>query len=142
MDLQHSSNIKVILCKFAKDHCFWTLWTLYYVDCVDSFHTAHNQAKYLKKVFSQILEKHDHLSVCLSTYLWHVFLKINLVVFLFFFFSTRTFCHMYKKVTKLDLENYICCLDNWVNEANLDQKQNICHFNEADLILFVLNDTL
>ena len=49
---------------------------------------------------------------------------------------------MCKKVTKLDLDNYICCLDNWVNEANLDQNQNICHFNEADLILFVLNDTL
>ena len=33
-----------------KDHYFWTLWTLNYVDCIpfsciDSFHMAHNQAE-------------------------------------------------------------------------------------------------
>ena len=26
--------VKVMLPNFAKDHCFWTLWTLNYVDCV------------------------------------------------------------------------------------------------------------
>ena len=35
------------------------------------------------------------------------------------------------------LENCICCLDNWVNERNLDQKWDICHFNEGDLSFFV-----
>ena len=34
MDLWHSNNMKVILPNFAKDHCFWTLWTLNYVDCI------------------------------------------------------------------------------------------------------------
>ena len=34
MDLWHSNYTKVILCNFAKDHCFWTLWTLTYVDCI------------------------------------------------------------------------------------------------------------
>ena len=50
MDLWHSNDMKVILLKFAKDHCFWTLWTLDYGDCIpfsciDSFHMAHNKAK-------------------------------------------------------------------------------------------------
>ena len=52
-DLWHSNDIKVILHKFVKDHCFWTLWALNYVDCIpfscnDSFHIAHNQAKQFK----------------------------------------------------------------------------------------------
>ena len=34
IDLWHSNNIKVILPNFAKDHCFWTLWALNYVDCI------------------------------------------------------------------------------------------------------------
>ena len=34
MDLWHSNNLKVILPNFTKDHCFWTLWTLNYVDCI------------------------------------------------------------------------------------------------------------
>ena len=34
MDLWHSNNMKVILPNFAKDHCFWTLWALNFVDCI------------------------------------------------------------------------------------------------------------
>ena len=34
MDLWHSNSVKGILPNFAKDHCFWTLWTLNYVDCI------------------------------------------------------------------------------------------------------------
>ena len=50
VNLWYSNNIKVILHSFAKDICFWTLWTLRYVDCIgfsfiDSFHMAHKQAK-------------------------------------------------------------------------------------------------
>ena len=46
MDLWHSNNMKVILCKFAKDDCLNTepCW-LYSFFCIDSFHMAHNQAK-------------------------------------------------------------------------------------------------
>ena len=49
-------NMKVILLKFVKDHCFWTFWTLNYVDCIpfhsiDSFHIVHNQAKQFKEIF-------------------------------------------------------------------------------------------
>ena len=50
MDLYHSNNMKAILPNFAKDHCFWTLRTLNYADCISFacihyFHVAHNQAK-------------------------------------------------------------------------------------------------
>ena len=34
IDLWHSNNMKAVLPNFAKDHCFWTLWTLNYVDCI------------------------------------------------------------------------------------------------------------
>ena len=34
MDLWHSNNMKVIFPNFAKDHCFWTLWTPNFVDCI------------------------------------------------------------------------------------------------------------
>ena len=55
MDLWHSNNAKVILLKFAKNHCFWTLWTLNNVDCIpfpciDSFHMTQNQAKQFQKI--------------------------------------------------------------------------------------------
>ena len=38
------------------------------------------------------------------------------------------------------LENCICCLDNWVNETNLDQKRNILHFNKDKITFCSLND--
>ena len=34
IDLWHSNNMKVILPNFAKNHCFWTLSTLNYVNCI------------------------------------------------------------------------------------------------------------
>ena len=54
-DLCHSNDMKVVLPNFAKDHCFWTLWTLNYADCISFacihyFHMAHNQAKQFKKI--------------------------------------------------------------------------------------------
>ena len=48
MDLSHSNNMKVILRKFAKDHCFWTLWTLNCVDCIPF-------SCIISKFYSQIL---------------------------------------------------------------------------------------
>ena len=50
------------------------------------------------------------------------------------FFSFWHFAIYTKKKLSWILENCICCLDNWVNKINLDQKQNICHYNEGDLI--------
>ena len=34
VDLWHSNSMKVIFPNFARDHCFWTHWTLNYVDCI------------------------------------------------------------------------------------------------------------
>ena len=85
MDLWHSNNMKVILCNFAKDHCFWTFWTPNYVDCIpfsciDSFYIAHNQAKWFILEFPKnriklpSLKKKFHkvspfcLPICLSAH--------------------------------------------------------------------------
>ena len=68
MDLWHSSNMKVVLQKFAMDHCFWTLWTLNYVNyipfsCINSFHMAHNKLNNFKENFIlEFSEKHDQTS--------------------------------------------------------------------------------
>ena len=103
IDLWHSNNMKVILLKFAKDHCFWTFWTLNYVDClflalVLSLFSSIKPNK-LRKFYSWTSKKHDHLcgrhpiksflflcpSACLSVLLWHIFLRIYSVGFRNFF---------------------------------------------------------
>ena len=80
---------KLSLQKFAKDHCFWTLWTLNYVDCIPfllvlvlSIRLTINPNK-LRTFYSQVSEKQDqtsifvegsyksspvHLSICLSVH--------------------------------------------------------------------------
>ena len=95
MDLQHSNNKKFMLCKFAKGHCFWILWTL---DCVDfvpfysinSLYMADNEAKWFKKIlFSNFLCWRGpiksvlfiHQYVCLSVRLWHISPKMYFVDF-------------------------------------------------------------
>ena len=35
------------------------------------------------------------------------------------------------------LQNRVCCLDNCVNEINLDQKRKIYHFNESSITFCV-----
>ena len=45
-----------------------------------------------------------------------------------------------KKWQSQILENCIFCLDNRVNKTNLDQKQNILHFNEGDITFCALSD--
>ena len=55
IDLWHSNNIKVILPNFAKDHCFWTLWTLNYVDFIPF-------SCIISKSCSWVSEKHDWTS--------------------------------------------------------------------------------
>ena len=129
-----------------------------YVDCIpfsciDSFHTAHNQAKHFKKIlFSNFRKTRSNLhlrergpiksvtivrpSVCLSARLWHIFLKICSVFFSYFFAWGYFAISTNKKWLRWILENCICCLGNWVNETNLDQKWNICHFNEGGPIFF------
>ena len=95
MDLWHSNNMKVILPNFAKDHYFWTFWTLWnYVDCIplsciDYFLVLFSN---FRKTWLNPSEKHDcykispvHLSICLSVRrLWCVFLRIYSVDFLNF----------------------------------------------------------
>ena len=39
-------------------------------------------------------------------------------------------------MTKPDFENCICCLDDWVNKTNMDQKQNIWDFNWGRIFFF------
>ena len=39
-----------------------------------------------------------------------------------------------------NLENCVCCLDNWVNKTNFDQKQIIWPFNEGNITFCALND--
>ena len=40
------------------------------------------------------------------------------------------------------LESCICCLVNWVNKTNVDQKGNIWHFNEGNITFCALSDAL
>ena len=159
MDLWHSNNRKVILCKFAKDHCFWTLWTLNYVAIVFLFlywfFPYCSSEIILKKILFSNLQKtwsNLHLcgrgsiksvpficsSTCLFVRLWCIFLSIYTVDFLFSFFIAWGYFAIYtKKVLIQILENCICYLDNWLNKTNLDQKQKMLHFTKAAL-LFVL----
>ena len=137
MNLWHSHNIKVILLNFAKAHYFSTLWTVNCVDCapfscVDYFHTAHIQTKQFKKIlFSNFwkTQSNCHLrgrgpiksvsfvrpSACLLS-----------VCGTFFSASTRWIHNMDVLVNILKsghsefLKNITCCLDNWVNETNVD----------------------
>ena len=38
------------------------------------------------------------------------------------------------------LENCICCIDNWINKTNLDQRQNIWYFNKGNITFCALYD--
>ena len=113
IDLWHSNNMKVILCKFAKDFCFWSLWTLNYINC-DPFLVLvlslwlTIKSDNLSKLYSWIFKKLHQTSIfadrvlykispvcpsiCLSIHLWCIFLQIYLVDFLNLF-CMRTFCH-------------------------------------------------
>ena len=85
-DLWYSHKIKVTLPNFAKYHCFWTLWTVNYVDfipfsCIDYFQILflNFRKTWLKlqlsgrgpiKAVRSICP-----SVCLSVCLWCIFLR-------------------------------------------------------------------
>ena len=54
---------------------------------------------------------------------------IKLISFVFLLiFCMRVFSPKYIKVTQLDFEKFIFCLDSWVNESNSNQKRNIWSF--------------
>ena len=164
MDLWHSNNRKVILCKFAKDHCFWTLWTLNYVAIVFLFlywfFPYCSSEIILKKILFSNLQKtwsNLHLcgrgsiksvpficsSTCLFVRLWCIFLSIYTVDFLISFFIAWGYFAIYtKKVLIQILENCICYLDNWLNKTNLDQKQKMLHFYESSITFCALNGAL
>ena len=38
------------------------------------------------------------------------------------------------------LENSVCCLDNWVNKTDLDQKHSIWHLDKGNITFRALND--
>ena len=79
-----------------------------------------------------------HLPICLSIFLWCIFLRIYSVDFLNFLHED--ILPYTKKWQRDNMEDCVCCLDNWVKETNLDQKWNILHFNEANITCFALND--
>ena len=79
-------------------------------------------------------------SVCLPVCLWCIFLRIYSMDFFFNFFVWGYFAVYSKKWQSDNLENCVFCLDNWVNETNLDPKQNIWHFNEGNITFCALND--
>ena len=159
MDLWHSNNIKFILRNFAKDHCFWTLWTLNYVDCIfflalilsiwltikpnnsRKFHSRISKKTWSNLYLSGRGPIKSFLFVCspvfLSFCLRHIFLRIYSVGFLNFpwgYFTMYT-----KKWQSRTLENCISCLDNWVNKTNLDRKLNLWHFNGGSITFGALN---
>ena len=127
MDLWLWSNMKVICRKFTKDHCFWTLWTLTYVDCIpfsciDSFHVAHNQPYNLRKFCFRISEKHDQTFIFVEGVLWNqscssVYPSVcTYVCDTIFSGSTQwiflIFCTIYTKKWQIQiLVNCICCQD-------------------------------
>ena len=65
MDQWHSNNMKVILPNFAKDHCFWTLWTLNYVDCI-----PFSCIDYFRILFSNFWKTWSNLQLC-GRVLWN-----------------------------------------------------------------------
>ena len=150
VDLWHSSNMKVIWPNFAKNHCFWTLLTLNVIDCI-----PFSCIDYFQVLFSNFwkawlnLKLCDRdpkksvqfisLSVCLSVCLGCIFLRIYSVD-LFQFFVWGYFAIYTRKWQSDNLENCVCFLDNWVNETNLDPKQNIWHFNEGNITFSTLSD--
>ena len=138
MGLWHSNNVKAILLKFAKDHCFWTLWTLNYVDCIpfscflvlilSILLTI--KPNNLRKFYSQIFKKHNqtfifaegvrqnqpcssaHLFVCPP--IFDAFLSGS-TQWIFLIVCMKLFCHIYLKITKPDFGKlYFLCKEFFV----------------------------
>ena len=100
----HSNDTKVILPNFAKDHCFWTLWTLNYIGCISFSILILSiwliiKPNIWRKYYSPIFERtwsnlhlcrrgpiksvlFDCPSVCLSVGLWRIFPRIYPIDFL------------------------------------------------------------
>ena len=108
----------------------------------------------ISKFYPWISEKHDrtsnfvvgsykislvHLSTCLYLLLSVTFLSGSTVDF-FQLFVWGYFAIYTKNWQSDNLENCVCCLDNWANEANLDPKQNTWHFNDGNITFCALSD--
>ena len=158
MDLWHSNNVKDILPNFAKDHCFWTFWTLNYVDCIPFSCIDYFQILFLnfRKTWLNLQLSGRgptynispvnffffsiypvNLSIYLSVLLSVMYFSQSLLGGFFKFFAWGCFAIYPKKWQRGNSENCVFCLDNWVNKINLDQKWNIWHFNKGN-ITFVL----
>ena len=107
MDLWQSNNIKVTLPNFAKDHCFWTLWTLNSVDCIpfsctDYFQILFSNLRKTWKFYQRMNESYKispvHQSICLS--ICHLSVcdafSSESTQWIFKFFCMRIFCHILK----------------------------------------------
>ena len=46
------------------------------------------------------------------------------------------------KSNKVIFWKIVRCLDNWVDETNLDQMRNMWHFNEGNIAFCAVNDAL
>ena len=104
----------------------------------------------LRKVYFQISERHKLLS------LLNVHYKISSVC-LCICLSVRPFVNRFSQdlrrrfsyffawgyfaiYTNRQMKIVFCWLDDWVNDINLDQKQNIWHFNEVSITFCALNN--
>ena len=131
MGLWHSNNMKSILRKFAKYHCFWTLWTLNYVDCIsfsciDSFHMVEPLS--LQK--GSYKNGPVHLSIYLSVYASVLHFSQDLLCGFFWFVNFLKLLKSSKAwFWKIDFI--------W---TNLDQKQDIWHFNQGNITFCALAD--
>ena len=142
INLWHSNNMKVILCKLAKDNYFWILWALNYFGCIPFFYWffpygSQSSQKNLKSFIPEFLKNIKPPSF------WKAYYKISPVCLSFClsvclsvcssvtnfsqdlrngFFKFFTWRYIYKTWHSQILENCVSSLDNWVNNTNLDQK--------------------
>ena len=106
IDMWHSNNMKVMLPNFAKDHCYWTLWTRSYVDCI-----PFSCIDYLQIVFSNYQKTWLHLQLCIRGPIKSVLFicpsvcpsvfdafSSRYTVWIFKFFYMRIFSHILKIV--------------------------------------------
>ena len=74
-----------------------------------------------------------HLSISLPVRLSGMHFPQDLRIECLKFFVWWYFAMYTKKWQSDNLENCVCCLDNWVNNTSLDPKWNVWHFNEGNI---------
>ena len=126
-----------------------SVWTLNYVDCIhlscfDSFRMAHkpnNLRKFILEFLKNMIKppsscrgSYDCLNnPCLSLHLSVTHFSQDLLSGFSQFFGWEYFVILKWQIQIL--ENWIYGLDKSLNEKNSDQKQNIWHFSENNIII-------